>query len=465
MSARVTTTVRTEASSPPGVISNSGQAFIIGQALRGPAVPTQVFGLADYRAIFGDRTGAADMFDVVQTAFKEGLGSAWILRAVGPSAVKATIGLDTNKITVTAKQFGAFANTWTAAYTSSSKTLTIVKGSTTVTYTGTDAATLQAAAAVDPDVTVTVSALPSSNVTATALAGGTDDYANVVAATTLALLDPDLGDGAVVWAGKRFGDVGAALQTHCASAGRLGITTLASGTTQAQAVSALASASGDNLVCLWPHVKVRSGGSTLTVEPSGLALGARARAHGQEGAWASPIRDIYGTAQYVTGVEIETTASEWQTLNAGSVSVVRSVNGVPRVYGWRLLSASVSTLRGGQFCDTLNRVKVGCDAVAERYVGVTVDGKGRRLAEFAGDLTGFLASMGGAFFAGANDPGYVVDVGPGVNSTASLAAGNLYASVGVRHCIGPQLRLFPHAWIIPLQNHFSELDRGVADRA
>ena len=435
MSARVTTIVRTEASSPPGVITDSGQAFIIGQAQRGPTVPTRIFGLADYRAIFGDRTGGADLFDVVQTAFKEGLGSAYILRAVGPTPVKATVGLDTNKITVTAKEFGAFANTgWTAGYTSSSKTLTIVKGSAanTVTYTGTTAAELQAAASVDRDVTVTVSSLPSSNVTATALAGGTDDYANVVPATTLALLDADLGDGAVVWAGKRYADVGVALQAHCESASRLGITTLASGTTQAQALSALASATGNNLVCLWPHVTVKSGGSTLTVEPSGLALGARARAHGQEGAYASPIRDIYGSAQYVSGVETQTSATEWQALNAGAVSVVRIVNGVPRLYGWRLLSAPVATLRGAQFCDTLNRVKSGCDTVAQRYEGVTVDGKGRRLAEFAGDLSGFLASMSGAFFAGANDPGYVVDVGPGVNSTASLAAGNLYASVGVR---------------------------------
>ena len=430
MSARVTTTTRTEVSSPPGIITDSGQAFIIGQAVRGPVVPTRIFGIADYRAVFGDRTGASDLFDVVQTAFKEGLGSAYILRATGPSPVKATVGLDSSKIVVTAKEYGAFANSWTATYTSSSKTLTLKKD-TTVTYTGTTAAELQTAASIDPDVTVTVTSLPSSNVAETNLAGGTDDYANAVPATTLALLDADLGDGAVVWAGKRHATVAAALQTHCEDTGRLGITTLAAGTSQAAAISALSSASGDNLVCVWPHVTVQSAGSTLTVEPSGLALGARARAHGQEGAWASPIRDIYGVAKYVSGVEVESTASEWQALNAGSVSVVRTVNGSPRLYGWRLLSGE-STLRGAQFRDTINRVSVGCNQVAERYVGVTVDGKGRRLSEFAGDLTGFLANMSGAFFEGANDPGYVVDVGPGVNSTASLAAGELHASVGVR---------------------------------
>jgi hypothetical protein len=432
MSARVTTTVRTEVSSPPGVITESGQAFIVGQAVRGPVVPTRVFGIADYRAIFGDRTGATDLFDVVQTAFKEGLGSAYILRAVGPGAVKATIGLDSNKIVVTAKEFGAWGNAMTATYTSASKTLTVKKADgSTVTYTGTTAAELQTAASVDPDVTVTVSSLPASNVAETSLATGTDDYANVVPATTLALLDGDLGDGAVVWAVKHYATVGAALQTHCEDTDRLGIATLAAGTSQSAAISALASASGANLVCVWPHTTVNSGGATLTVAPTGLALGARARAHGQDGAWASPIRDIYGTAQYVTGVEVESTAAEWQTLNAGNVSVVRTVNGVPRLYGWRLLSGATN-LRGAQFRDTINRVAVGCGQVAEQYVGVTVDGKGRRLAEFAGDLTGFLANMGGAFFAGPNDPGYVVDVGPGVNSTASLAAGNLKASVGVR---------------------------------
>ena len=51
------------------------------------------------------------------------------------------------------------------------------------------AAQLQAAASVDPDVTVTVSSLPA-NVAATNLASGADDYANVNWTTVLGKVTP-----------------------------------------------------------------------------------------------------------------------------------------------------------------------------------------------------------------------------------------------------------------------------------
>ena len=436
MSARVTVSTQAIASPPPGVVVDSGQAFIVGQTQRGPAhVPTRIFGLADFRAVFGERSGGTDLYDVVASAFKEGLGSAYILRAVGPSPVNATIGLDSAKIVATAKEPGAFANGWTAAYTSASKTITLVKGDTTVTYTGTTAAELQAAAAVDPDVDVTVTSLPASNVSATALASGTDDYSNVVIATSLAYLDADLGDGAVVWPGKVSSATAAALQSHCEDTNRLGILSVASGTSQANAIAAAAAVTdGANLVLAWPHVTVSTNSGDLTIEPTGVALGARARAHAAEGPQASPIRDIYGKAQWVTGVEEDTTAAEWTSLNNAAVSVIRTSNGNLRLYGWKTLDApdDVTNLQGAQFRDVINRVAVGAQQIADSFVGRTIDGKGQALGEFRGQLVGFLSGMKGAFFKGADDPGYVVDVGSGVNSTASLAAGEIAAAVGVR---------------------------------
>lgn len=436
MSARVSVTTQAIASPPPGVVVDSGQAFIVGQTQRGPVhTPTRVFGLADYRAIFGERSGGSDAYDVVTTAFKEGLGSAWIVRAAGPAPVKATIGLDSNKITVTAKEYGAFANTWEAAYTTATRTVTIIKGDTTVTYSGSDAAGVQAAAAVDPDVTVTVTSLPSGNVASTNLAGGTDDYSNVVLATTLAYAGADLGDGAVVWPGKVSSATSAALAAHCAATNRLGLLSVAAATTQANAIAAAAAVTdGEHLALVWPHVTVDTNSGTLTVEPTGFVLGCRARAHAAEGPQASPIRDIHGRARWVTGVETETTAAEWVALNDAGVSVVRTSNSNLRLYGWKTLAApdDVTNLQGAQFRDVIDRVAVGCQRIADEFVGRTIDGKGQALGEFAGQLTGFLSGMSAAFFAGTDDPGYVVDVGPGVNTTANLAAGDIAAAVGVR---------------------------------
>jgi hypothetical protein len=436
MSARVTVSTQAIASPPPGVVVDSGQAFIVGQTQRGPAhVPTRVFGLADFRAVFGERSGGTDAYDVVASAFKEGLGSAYILRAVGPTPVAATISLDSAKIVVTAKEYGAFANGWTAAYTTASKTITLVKGDTTVTYTGTTAAELEAAASVDPDVTVTVTSLPSGNVNATALATGTDDYGNVVVATSLAYLDADLGDGAVVWPGKVSSATATALQTHCEDTNRLGVLSVAAATSQANAIAAAdAVTDGANLVLAWPHVTVSTNAGDLTIEPTGFVLGARARAHAAEGPQASPWRDIYGKAKWATGVEEDTTAAEWASLNTAAVSVIRTSNGNLRLYGWKTLDApdDVTNLQGAQFRDVINRVAVGAQQIADAFVGRTIDSKGQSLGEFRGQLVGFLSGMRAAFYEGADDPGYVVDVGSGVNSTASLAAGEIAAAVGVR---------------------------------
>jgi len=436
MSARVTVSTQAIASPPPGVVVDSGQAFVVGQTQRGPAhVPTRVFGLADFRAVFGERSGGSDAYDVVASAFKEGLGSAYILRAVGPTPVAATISLDSAKIVVTAKEYGAFANGWTAAYTTASKTITLVKGDTTVTYTGTTAAELEAAASVDPDVTVTVTSLPSSNVNATALATGTDDYGNVVVATSLAYLDADLGDGAVVWPGKVSSATASALQTHCEDTNRLGVLSVAAATSQANAIAAAdAVTDGANLVLAWPHVTVSTNAGDLTIEPTGFVLGARARAHAAEGPQASPWRDIYGKAKWATGVEEDTTAAEWASLNTAAVSVIRTSNGNLRLYGWKTLDApdDVTNLQGAQFRDVINRVAVGAQQIADAFVGRTIDSKGQSLGEFRGQLVGFLSGMRAAFYEGADDPGYVVDVGSGVNSTASLAAGEIAAAVGVR---------------------------------
>src|SRR5574343_1393738 len=180
--------------SPAG--PRAARFIITGQTQFGPTdAPRVVRNLRDYLNTYGARSSGANMYDAAETFFACGGGELVVQRAVGPSAVNATIGLDSSKIVVTSRNPGAYYNAWTAAYTSASKTITIVKGSKTVTYSGTDAASLQAAASVDPDVTVTVTSLPGSNVAATNLATGTDDFANVSWATVLGNVTNQVGSG------------------------------------------------------------------------------------------------------------------------------------------------------------------------------------------------------------------------------------------------------------------------------
>ncbi len=285
MSDRVTTTISTSPSAPAVPGDKSGRFFIVGQTQKGPSTaPTVITSLAQYESVYGSRTVGPAMYDSAQLAFRCGASEIVVQRAVGPTPVNATISLDSGKIVVTAKNPGAFANGWTAAWTASGTTLTIVAGSVTETYVGATSAALILAASVSQIITVTSSGtLPSSNVSATALATGDDDFANVVWASMLALLSPDLGPGAVAIPGLAYGTVGQAIATHCASAKRHGFVTAAAGASVSTLTSArttiAAYTNSEYLDLVAPWVVVPDGaGATKTIDPTAFAAGVRATA-------------------------------------------------------------------------------------------------------------------------------------------------------------------------------------------
>ncbi|WP_248789277.1 hypothetical protein, partial [Escherichia coli] len=90
--------------------------------------------LNDYLNTFGARSGGVNMYDAAETFFAAGGGELVVQRAFGATPVTATLGLDSSKIVVTSRWPGAYYDAWTAAYTSATVTLTLVKGSRTVTY-------------------------------------------------------------------------------------------------------------------------------------------------------------------------------------------------------------------------------------------------------------------------------------------------------------------------------------------
>ena len=245
MSDRVSVVVNTSPSSPPTAGPVSGRFFIVGQTQKGSTTPTIIRSMREYMAEFGSRTVCSAMYDAAELALRSGVAELVVARAVGPAAVKATASLESGDLVVTAKDFGAFANAFTAAYTSATKTLTVVTDAGTETYTGTTIAELLTAANASTTVTVTStnSALPSSDVSATNLATGTDDYSNVVWSTTLAGITPDLGPGAIATPGVAHGTSGQALCTHASTTDRLALLTVASGSALSAATSAAATPS------------------------------------------------------------------------------------------------------------------------------------------------------------------------------------------------------------------------------
>lgn len=443
MSDRVTTTFTGLASVPAPTGPKSARFFIVGQTQKGPKIaPTIVTSMAGYEAVYGTRTAGAAMWDATQLALRCGASEVVVQRAVGATPVNATISLDSGKIVVTAKDAGAFANGWLAAWDVSENTLTITDGAVptwTETYVGTTAAALILAAASSQRITVTSSGtLPSGDVAATALASGTDDFANVTWATELAKISPDLGPGCVAVPGVAHGTVGTALAAHCATTFRHGLLTAASGASVATlaaaggTVAALANASFVSLVGPWVVVPDGAGG-TRTVDPTGFVAGLRAVAQ-RAGAGESP-----AAAEYARGIvdvtpEYEMGSANRATLAAAKVSTIRTVGGYTRLYDY-LLGAPIAgngNLGGGQYRDLVNAIGFDVDAVLES--GTAGPGSSVRQSRITGEVGAAMSGLSGTYLwprvvDGVQlDPGYRVEVSTGTG----VADGKWVANVGLR---------------------------------
>ena len=439
MSERVSVTLTTGSASPASSGPASGRYFIAGQTGLGSATdPTVIRSLAEYVAKYGPRTGGTAMYDAAEVFLdRANAGELVVMRATGPSAVKATITLD-SKITVTARNPGASYNGWTAQFATSGNTLTIVKGATTAVYQGTTAALLEAAAAVDPDVTVTVTSLPAGNFGPTALASGTDDYANVVWATTLALIPDSLGPGAVATPGVPFGTSGSALASHAKTNRRLALVSAAAGvsrTTMVSNMTTIAAYTGaENTVAVYPWVKVSDGGTgKKPVDPVSFAAAARAIAHNVYGAGQSPL--VSEVCARITGVEAEYALStaDWTALDAVHCATIRPMTSGLRLYGWQTAASPGNpNLWDAQFRDIVNAVAADCSTVLERFLGRpgTSPVLGQALAEVSGAVAAYSEWLKPDVTATGrvNHPGYRVTVSNGPNP----ADNRISASVSLR---------------------------------
>lgn len=434
------------AGSPASTAPPTARLFVIGRSQTGDGTVQRVTGnLSAYRPLFGDRAGYADLNDVLQTFFKAGGGEAYVVRALGAAPVKATISLSTGKIVVTAKDPGAFANGWTAAWNNATHVLTVTDGSFTESYTGTTAVELLTAAAASARFTVTSDgSLPSSDVTATALAGGTDDYATVDWAALLALFPAELGAGVVAVAGEPYTVVGSALALHASTSRREAMVSLVAGADVAAALAAVSAvtnydAGADKTQVCWPHVQFTDTGVTITADPVGYFAGVRAKAHQNVGPWASPLR-ARSISRFLTGVDVSPTDAQIDALIAGHVTFAYPRSGLVQVDGWETAAPTlgVDTLHGAQYASVIDAVAQGAQLVGDSFIGQLVNQ--RTLGDFEGALIGLLAPYvaGGALYTGYGvdgeevDPGYILDLGPDVNTPQTMAAGQVNARIALR---------------------------------
>lgn len=442
MADRITITTGTVAGLTAPAGPRAARFIVAGQTQFGPTdAPRIVRNLRDYANTYGARSGGVDMYDAAETFFNAGGSELVVQRAYGPSAVLATIALDTNKITVTSRAPGAYYHAITAAFTASSCTLTLVKplpsgGTKTVTYSagsGGTAADLAAKASIDPDVTVTVSSLPSGNVSATALATGADDYANVVWATVLARVGPAAGPGAVAVPGVN--GAAAALHAHAASFRRLALLTPVQTDAAATVITAQGSITAANqsyATFVYPWVKVPDGaGGLKVVDGVSFAAGLRAVTMRTFGVGDSPLRraahQLARGAAATPLTEVDDTTHT--SLLAAGVATIRSLPSAVGLDVWATAAGvgGNTKLQEAIFRDMVNAIADECARALDQFIGRAA--KPAVLTEAQGVLAGVLENYRPWLVDnGITDPGYKVAVSAG----SDVSDNRITAVVSVR---------------------------------
>lgn len=425
MADRINVTTGSPAGGRSPVGPRAARFIVSGQTQFGPIVPTVVQSLSEFTATFGVRSGGANVFDAAEFFFRNGGGELVVQRAYGPGAVKATVSLSAGAIVVTSRAPGAHYNAWTAAFTTGTpKVLTIVKGSKTVTYTGTDAASLQAAASVDPDVTVTVTSLPGSNVAATNLATGTDDFANVSWSTVLGNITNTVGSGVMAVPGVVAANAALAA---AATPRRVAFLTPAQSDAASTVVTSQGSinaANKQNATYCYPWGLVPDGvGGLKVIDGTVYAATLRSRAITVYGLGASGLmRDAHRLVKgYTPLVEVDD-STHTSLLNAGVVTI-RTLAGGVGADVWATAEGvnANSKLQALQFRDMVNAAAdLGARAL-DSFVGqpgtqVVLMAAKSALEGVCEQFRPWLSSTGPL------DPGYRVSIAPGDVSDSRISA-------------------------------------------
>lgn len=458
----ITSTTRLGPSGP--TINPSATYYVTGITERGPVdQAVRVNGLAEYVEVFGERYSGGFVFDDLQMFFEEGGGDAVVARVVGPAATLAKADLldraattPVNTLRVEAASPGAWGARISARITGTGTDFTLVilfDGVPVETYAGLSspaAAVTAAAASTYVKVTSLGSATAAPNNSPAegtfTLTGGTDDRLAVTSQMLVdavaARHDARFGPGGLMGIpGYSASAVGAGLQAAAVALSRQYVTSAGVGASadtarsQRQALSSLVGAEYGMLV--WPAVTLPD---SRTVTPEGYVAAARARAIGADGGpWRAGAGEI-AASRYLTGTEFAADRTLGDSLDDDRVSVIREIAGGPRLYGYRSLSNDVVNYGIFTNRDVVNTVQGLCQDALESFVFEKIDGYGRILSRLEAVLTGVLAPIADSdgFYARVAadgdviDPGYVVDVGPSVNTPVSLAQNRLQAVVGIR---------------------------------
>lgn len=451
----VTTATASAPSAPQSV--ESGKLFVAGMTASGPVgVPVRITSLSDFEDVFGVAQSYSYVHQTLNTYFSEGGATAYISRVVGPNAASATYtwvdraGSPVNTLKFSAVNPGAWGNslsvTVAAGAGSTIDVSVVLSGVTVQVVNATTIADVVAGFVGSPYVTVVDQASLTSapnNLPATgthALIGGDDDHSGVLAThyeTALTAFNIELGSGAVCIPGVGS-TVHAMLVTHAEATNRIALLSLVSGADKTAHIAAAAGVGSEYAGLFGPWVVITVNGVNQTIPPEGYVAAVRNRAYTRVGSWRVPA-GANSIARFVTGLATTWNRADGDILDTAKVSVIRTIAGTTRLYGWKSLSTSPEyTLLNIR--DLLNDIVTTIDFELEEFVFEPIDAKGHLLSNVNAKIAGILETIhlaGGLFdkFDSAGklvDPGYTVNTGNTVNTLTTLSNNEVHAEVGIR---------------------------------
>jgi hypothetical protein len=372
---------------PPQIPTDTGVWFAAGDTATGPLEPVLVRSLTSYEDTFGARTGGPALYDAVETFFREGGSKAYI------SAFPATPSLVVREVEV--------------------------NQSPAPEKPAAEKATNNKKEGVAPQA-----ALPA-------------DIVNC-----LRLFGDALGPGQVSAPGQTDTTVQTELLQHTIDNNRVALLEAPAALTAAGLASYAApfrTHAGARNAALFAPLGIIPGvaaGTSRSVGWSTVAAGIIARNDSRGLSVNEPSAGDNGISSYAIDVETRFTDAEYDTLNQASVDMAQYRWGSLETYGYRTLVDPAQIPEWWNFGNARLEMAITAEAgaVAERYVFSQIDGRGKQIAQFGGDLRGMLVPFyeSGALYGDTAEDAFQVNVGSSVNTPETIANGELHAVIMVR---------------------------------
>lgn len=450
---QVQTAVAVPAQVPP---TDTGTGFFVAPSAQGPAAATLVQSLDDEITMFGARQPTGSLYDAMETFFKEGGSRAYVIRATAAAALSASKVLkdtgNANVLTLTANGPGVWGNALTVdvitGLTAGAMQI-VVKQSGTLVEQSPDLLSANDAVAWINGASRYLLAQPTGTptnalqaATAQALTGGSDGtVADSDYIAALARIPANLGPGQISAPGRTGQALQLAFLAHAHTNNRFAVLdatdTATVSTLVAQATSlAGADAPYGGLFCGWTRAAgIAPGTPTRLVPPSASVMGRIAKVDASQGP-ATPAAGVNGILSAQTVNNPITLQADLDALDDGHVNPIVQMLGGVRIYGWETL-ANPSSQPLQQFIGQV-RLVMGAtaefQAAGEEFAFIKIDGRGKAAGQFALklDLICSLLWESDQLFGNSKDEAYYINVGPLVNTLATIAKGQLKARVGLK---------------------------------